>query len=1013
MNPSATTPPFDAPVVCPVLVGRAPALARLERLVEQASAGRGATCVLAGEAGVGKSRFVAEVIGRAGPRGFAVLEGHCFEPDRAVPYAPVIDLLRGLAADRNVERIAGTFGQVAPDLAALSPDLAELVPNLGTDQPVARPIVDPGQERRRLFEALTRLLVGLAATGPLLVIVEDLHWADDTSLGFLLHLSRRVPASAILLLLTYRDDEPHQGLVHFLAGLDRERLATEVSMARLSLADVETMVMAMLASPATAPGDLPRVLHELTEGNPFFIEEVLRSLIAAGDLARAGGTWEHAPVAHWRVPRSVQDAVQRRTERLSAAAARVLRLAAVAGHRFDFALLQALTGLGDEQLLDLVKELIAAQLVAETSSDRFAFRHALTRQAVYGRMLATERTRLHGSIAETVVRLYGGEPDTRISELAYHTYEAGDWPRAMAYARRAGERAQALGAPREAAEQLTRALDAAGQLGVAAPVELRRARGLAFETLGEFERARADLAAALEGARADHDARAEWRALLDLGAFWAGHDYARAGEQLQQALVLARAIDDPGSLAHTLNRLGNWLANTGDPAQGVRAHREALALFEAVGDRSGVAATLDLLGMATVFSGDFVAAVGHLDRAVELFRGLGDQRGLASCLAARGPFAAAPSLGETTYAALWSPVDCLRDADEAVELMRAIDWPAGRAFVCVGAGPTCGEFGEFGAAFAWSRECLRIATEIGHEQWRAAAHSALGNLHVHLLMPDPAIEHLETALAVARRLGSAWWTSMGAVGLTLAHLLKADVRAAEAALAAAHAVDRPSTLAERRLAWARGEAALRRGDAAAALAIADGLLASTPGGPREQPIPALLKLRGEALAAVGRLDEATDALGGAERAAVARGLRPLLWQVHRSLGRVHARAKRAARAREEFVAAREMVAALATTIPDDAQREHFVAAALATLPPERPASPLRAARQAYGGLTRREREVAGLIARGESNRAIAAALFVSEGTVATHVSSILAKLEFSSRAQIAVWAAERGLAGQA
>jgi DNA-binding CsgD family transcriptional regulator len=1011
MSLSATTPPFDAPAVCPVLVGRAPALARLERLVEPARGGRGATCVLAGEAGVGKSRLVAEMVGRAGPRGFAVLEGHCFEPDRTVPYAPVIDLLHGLAAERNAAEIASTLGRAAPDLTALAPELVELLPGLGTDQPVARPTVDPGRERRRLFEALTRLFVGLAATRPLLVVVEDLHWADDTSLGFLLHLSRRVPGSAILLLLTYRDDEPHDGLVHFLAGLDRERLATEVSLPRLSLADVETMLGAMLASPATVPGDLPRVVHELTGGNPFFIEEVLKSLIAAGDLAHAGGTWEHAPVARWRVPRSVRDAVQRRAERLSAPAARLLRLAAVAGHRFDFALLQALTGLGDEQLLDLVKELTAAQLVAETSSDRFAFRHALTRQAVYGHMLATERTRLHRWIAEALDRLGGGAPDTRIGELAYHAYEAGDWPRALAYARRAGERAQALDAPREAAEQFTRALDAAGQLGVAAPVELSRARGLAFETLGDFERARADLAAALEGARADHDARAEWRTLLDLGAFWAGHDYARAGEHLQQALVLARAIDDPGGLAHTLNRVGNWLANTGDPAEGVRAHREALALFEGVGDRAGEAATLDLLGTATVFSGDLVAAVGHLDRAVVLFRGLGDHRGLASCLAARGPFAASPGLGETTYAALWSPADCLRDADEAVALMRALDWPAGQAFVGVGTGPACGEFGEFGAAFAWCRECLRIATEIGHEQWRAAAHSALGNLHVHLLMPDPAIEHLETALAVARRLGSAWWIGICAVGLTLAHLLKADVRGAEAALAAAPVADRPSTLTERRLAWARGEVALRRGDAAVALAIADGLLASAPGGPREQPIPALHKLRGEALAAVGRLDQATEALEGARRGAVARGLRPLLWQVHRCLGRVHARAKRTARAREEFMAARGMLATLATTIPDDVQREHFLAAALATLPPERAASPLRAARQSYGGLTRREREVAGLIARGGSNRAIATALFVSEGTVATHVSSILAKLEFSSRAQIAVWATERGLAG--
>jgi len=144
MNLSATTPPFGPPVVCPVLVGCAPALARLERLVEQVCAGRGATCLLAGEAGVGESRLVAELVGRAGPRGFAILEGHCFEPDRTVPYAPLIDLPRGLAADRNAGAIAGIPGRAAPDPTALTPDLAELVPGLGAGQPVARPTVDPG-----------------------------------------------------------------------------------------------------------------------------------------------------------------------------------------------------------------------------------------------------------------------------------------------------------------------------------------------------------------------------------------------------------------------------------------------------------------------------------------------------------------------------------------------------------------------------------------------------------------------------------------------------------------------------------------------------------------------------------------------------------------------------------------------------------------------------------------------------------------------------------------------------
>src|SRR5205823_1427716 len=169
----------------------------------------------------------------------------------------------------------------------------------------------------------------------------------------------------ILLLLTYRDDEVHAGLRHFLAGLDRERRATELTLARLPLADVESMVQAIFSGWQAIPADLLRVLYALTEGNPFFIEETLQALLMAGELSYAGGDWEHKPQGQWRIPRSVQDAVQRRTGRLSPAAGRVLTLAAAAGQRFDFALLQALAGLDEDDLLGRIKELIAAQLVVE------------------------------------------------------------------------------------------------------------------------------------------------------------------------------------------------------------------------------------------------------------------------------------------------------------------------------------------------------------------------------------------------------------------------------------------------------------------------------------------------------------------------------------------------------------------------------------------------------------------------------------------------------------------------
>src|SRR5262249_12282949 len=156
-------------------------------------------------------------------------------------------------------------------------------------------------------------------------------------------------------------------------------------------AGVDAMLGALLDLPTPATAEFRAALYALTEGNPFFVEEVVRALVAAGEITRTGVGWERRPLAELRVPRSVQDAVQRRGRALGAPARRVLSLAAVLGRRFDFALLRELTGLGEAGLLTRVKELIAAQLVVEESADRFAFRHALTRQAVYAGLLARER----------------------------------------------------------------------------------------------------------------------------------------------------------------------------------------------------------------------------------------------------------------------------------------------------------------------------------------------------------------------------------------------------------------------------------------------------------------------------------------------------------------------------------------------------------------------------------------------------------------------------------------------
>src|SRR6202162_2691125 len=334
---------FTKPIICPILIGRTPVLTNLHSLIDQVRGGQGQVVLLCGEAGIGKSRLVAEAKTFASAQGFLLLPGNCFPTDRSYPYAPLLDLLRSVAASHLATAIASDLAPFVRELHHLLPDVVPVPHDLAP-----QPTPDPEQQKRRLFTALAQFFTGQATKQPVLLVIEDIHWSDETCLEFLHYLARRCPASPLLVLLTYRSDEVHPGLSHFLAHLDRERLAQEFALAPLTRSDMSAMLHAIFdlrrsvfILPPFVQGDLLDTMYTLTEGNPFIIEELLKSLIEAGDIFYEQGRWKRKPLSDLHIPRSVQDAVQQRTEQLSAGARQVLHLAAVAGRHFDFALLQA------------------------------------------------------------------------------------------------------------------------------------------------------------------------------------------------------------------------------------------------------------------------------------------------------------------------------------------------------------------------------------------------------------------------------------------------------------------------------------------------------------------------------------------------------------------------------------------------------------------------------------------------------------------------------------------------
>lgn len=995
-------------IVSPVLIGRSNFVDLLKSLADQTASGVGQIALISGEAGMGKTRLLRVLEQNARERGWRILEGRCFELDRSLPYAPLLDLLRGFFSRLSADETVRVFGPLAHELARLVPELAAQFPGLIPATPL-----EPKQEKHRLFETLIQFLARLAADTPLLIIVEDLHWSDDTSLEFLLSLCSRIADQPIFLVMTFRSEDAQPGLRHFLAQMDRLRFGIELTLAPLTREHVDAMLRAIFDLGRPVRAEFLEAIYTLTEGNPFFIEEVLKSLLVAGEIFYTGESWDRKPIHELHIPRTVQDAVQHRSETLSERARRVLLLAAVFGRRFDFVLLQELTRLDEEDLLQSLKELIGAQLIVEETAERFAFRHALTREAVYAMLLAREQRHIHNLIADALERMFvaprEGANETDVADLAYHYYKAGNWDKATKYSEQAARKAQTVYAPREAIEHFTRALDAARHIPEQVSPALYRGRGRAYETVGSFEAARSDYAEAEKIARTSQDGLAEWQSLIDLGFLWASKDYAKTGDYFNRALERARAFGDARLVAHTLNRVGNWFANMEQPLEAQAKHKEALALFDQVPDRAGIAETLDLLGMANNIGGNLIQSSAFLAQAIAIFEELDDRSGLASSLTTQT--IRSPAYQTNTLVAAGTLMEGAQDGARALQLAREIGQRSAEAYALWALAGCLGPQGEYGHALLLAQKALEVAEEIEHGQWISASHFILGALYSELSAPVEAQHHLEQSLTNAKEIGSNFWRSNAAGYLALVLLGKVDTAGARAVLDETFPpLQVPQTSSQRGVQAARIELVLAEGKPEEALQMADALIASAPGSSPATFIPRLEKLRGDALFALDRDAEAEVVLGNVRREAERIGLRSLLWRTDATLALVHARRGAYDKAEQALASARALIEQLADTLGNSALQNNFREHALAQVELELLQLRHRAGKKSPTQLSARELEVAKLIARGQSSREIAQELVLSQRTVETHVGNILSKLGFSSRSQIAAWVVEQRLA---
>ena len=443
-----------------VFVGRAAELAELRAALERAKSRKGGVVLVAGEPGIGKSELADRVAAEAIATGSKVLSGRSWEGEGAPPYWPWAQIIRDHVRELAPADLESTLGGAAPYLAQIVPEIRDRLPSLPAPSPL-----DSEQARFRLFDSITTFFKGVAAEQPLLLVLDDLHWADKPSLLLLQFLAHEIGDARLLVVATYRDVEVSRGhpLAEVLPSLRRERSVERILLRGLPEQDVRAMLAALRGE--KLPDSLAHAISRETEGNPFFVQEILRHLIEEGVLGEGAGWTSRTRLEEIGLPESVRDVIGRRLGRLSEACTKVLTVGAVLGREFALDALERVAGVDKERLLEVLDEAFVARVVEEAPQrlGRYRFSHALVRESLYEGLKPLERFRSHLRVAESLEALQPRTPGPHLAELAHHYRQAlpgGDVDKAVDYAMRAGDYATEQLAYEEAAIHYERALEA-------------------------------------------------------------------------------------------------------------------------------------------------------------------------------------------------------------------------------------------------------------------------------------------------------------------------------------------------------------------------------------------------------------------------------------------------------------------------------------------------------------------------------------------------------------------------
>jgi tetratricopeptide (TPR) repeat protein/tRNA A-37 threonylcarbamoyl transferase component Bud32 len=623
---SSTVVPSPRPIAAKEiqLIDRVDEMNLLREAVDRAVRGEGGLIFLCGEAGIGKTRLARELRAYARLRGMQVLYGRCpalFRMDGVPPYVLWSEVLRDYLEASSPEQLYRVVGFYPAEVAKLVPELKQRLAAIPQSLPIS-----PEHERDRLFEAVSQFIINVSREGPLLVVLDDLQWTDQTSLLLMHYLARGIYKAPLLLLGAYREtdvDEKHP-LSPVLTELNRERLLQSVSLKRMSSNDVSEMIKRILEQDEV-PKEFCELVYEKTRGNPFFVEEVVKSLREDEVIFREEDKWKFKQVSKIEFPKTVKGVIKARISRLDDECQNILTMASFVGNDFDFDALHAVTDIEENKLLELMEKLLRTGLVKESvirGQDIYCFADVVVRDVVHEEVSHLRHNKLHDSVGNALEKVYSKNIDQHFGELAYHFLEGGDKEKALQYFLKAGEKAQRIYAHSEALSYLEHALELLEEKenNLGQKVKIIEKLGDLKAWMGEADAGMEYWIRALTLWNKSGDKR-NIAGLHAKMAWWLWNvsgNKEKAAEHHRMALEILEKEPESVELASLYEDISHMLWRTGESAEALSWAQKALKLAERLDASEVLAWCYNDLGVLNVKLGESEKALQYYEQGLKI-----------------------------------------------------------------------------------------------------------------------------------------------------------------------------------------------------------------------------------------------------------------------------------------------------------------------------------------------------------------------------------------------------------